>query len=237
MTSIAGIISSLFRRDMEGYLEQPVNPVTLENLDSLMVGLDPTLDDTILAICSSGDQPFALLEKAGKVVAVDREDYQIRYARDRAEALRHRNYDEFFQPKKWKPSTSYAQEIKRVKEYFNESRLDRVREKVGFLSFIHADIFKVCKKQRFSKVYLSNALDWTKEISPNEALRIVANCLPTGGLIYLVTYDSIKNIDDELPPELEKNEERTKEALETERSRPYREQWETLTVYQVYQNI
>ncbi|MBS3073925.1 hypothetical protein J4447_00545 [Candidatus Pacearchaeota archaeon] len=44
---------------------------TNENLEFAMKVIRPRIDDRILAVCGSGDHAFAMVENAGRVVAVD----------------------------------------------------------------------------------------------------------------------------------------------------------------------
>jgi len=69
---------------------------TNESLWAVVAGMNVSRKDRVLCICSSGDQAFALAEYANKVVAVDRDVKQINYAKRRLEALRNKNYDDFF---------------------------------------------------------------------------------------------------------------------------------------------
>lgn len=69
---------------------------TNESLWAIVAGMNVSKEDRILSICSSGDQAFALAEFAGEVLAFDRNNVQVEYARRRLEALRVENYSDFF---------------------------------------------------------------------------------------------------------------------------------------------
>ena len=69
---------------------------TNENLDAIVLGMDVNSNDRILAMGGSGDQAFALLEKAGSVTVVDRNSAQIWYIKQRAELIRQKAYEFFF---------------------------------------------------------------------------------------------------------------------------------------------
>jgi len=69
---------------------------TNESLAAIVNGLDVNETDDILAICGSGDQAFALLEKAHSVTAVDIYKNQVDYARYRKRCLKEEKYA-FFQ--------------------------------------------------------------------------------------------------------------------------------------------
>ena len=60
---------------------------TNEDLTAIVKGLDVNPADYILAVGGSGDQAFALLENAKRVLAVDAEDQQVCHMRQLMEHL------------------------------------------------------------------------------------------------------------------------------------------------------
>src|SRR3989338_6857639 len=69
---------------------------TNEDLRGIILGLDFSPEDSVLAVAGSGDQAFAFLEFTRQVKAVDIVPEQIELMRQKAEALRIGDYDEFF---------------------------------------------------------------------------------------------------------------------------------------------
>jgi len=153
---------------------------TNESLDSVVQGLDVNSEDRILAVGGSGDQAFALLEKAGSVTVVDRNPAQIWYVRQRAELINHRDYEMFL-----------ALIRGRIpQEYFRrDGILEKLKERIDSLDILEpCDILEVdITEGRFTKVYLSNSIGYDEqEIAPEvrDSLRRMANNLPINGLIY-----------------------------------------------------
>jgi hypothetical protein len=144
---------------------------TNENLEAIVKGLNIKPNDYILAVGGSGDQPFALIEYAEKVLAVDINGYQIRRMHRQNESLKIDDYESF-----WKRRGS--------KDYFNQEKLEAIRKKLSGLEIRKADILNVCQNENgFNKIYLSNALNGHRdELGP--CLSIVSRSIPLGGLVY-----------------------------------------------------
>jgi SAM-dependent methyltransferase len=62
-------------------LFEPEFTETNESLDAILIGMKPQPNQKILAICGSGEQSKILAKKGSKVLAVDNNFNQIRYAR------------------------------------------------------------------------------------------------------------------------------------------------------------
>ena len=156
---------------------------TNECVEAVVNGLSVQKDDLVLAVCGSGDVPFALVEKGAKVVAVDVKPIQIEYARWRLKKLVDLNFDVFFK------YIDYGRGEKNVvnRDYFSvENRLSHVKEYADRIAFQTGDIFKsVGQDVLFNKIYLSNVLGFSDN-SCN--LANAASHLAPNGLLY-VTQD------------------------------------------------
>lgn len=161
---------------------------TNENLSSIVKGLDVKPDDSIIAIAGSGDQAFALLEYAKKVLAVDREPFQVKYMNQMIEFIRNGDYESFL--KSHTDWIWYEREIIEEESfptnYLNPERIERVRKKLDSLKVREGDIFDVIgQEEGFNKVYLSNM--GGSKFSPYfcRLIKGVSDKLPSGGLIYI----------------------------------------------------
>lgn len=160
---------------------------TNENLNAIVLGLDVNSKDYILSVAGSGDQAFALLENAGKVLAVDIEHRQCNYIRGQVRCLADGDYEGFLRRRLMKDGKlEYLFEFERSSgtKYFDKKRLDRTRKKVSYLEIREANILDVCQNERgFNKIYLSNSLiGHPDELGPK--LQIVSDSIPVGGLVY-----------------------------------------------------
>lgn len=172
---------------------------TNENLEAIVAGLNVQKDDRVLAICGSGDQPFAILEKAREVVAMDWDPTQLLYSKWRTNLLKLRRFERFLQIRQEDPFTTTARQDSRRRYFYQFEVLPRIRSNLANLSFLQRDLIDVSyklKPHEFSKIYLSNA------VCPNysypafrkygEFLGRLTGGLQEGGLIYLSNYDVIE---------------------------------------------
>ena len=67
-----------------------------ENPAAIIAGLDVHSEDHVLTVGGSGDQAFALLERAGAVIVTDNNPAQIAFIRQRASSLLENNNALFF---------------------------------------------------------------------------------------------------------------------------------------------
>jgi hypothetical protein len=162
---------------------------TNENLDAISSGLNIAPQDRVLAICGSGDQAFALLAEAKEVVAIDNDQAQIEFAKKRLQALQDDDMDTFFDSGRIYPDDRE----KRRRDFFTEARLSRIREKLDAISFISQDVRSTESDKEFSKIYLSNVLDYCCDGNGNilpstsKDLRKIVGSLGPAGLVYLAT--------------------------------------------------
>lgn len=150
-----------------------------ETLNVIVKGLDIQPADRVLSICGSGDQPAAFLSQGARVLAVDRYQDQITFAKRRINLLRRGLLKEFLEfPREdedykliWGRNNSFLRE---------EIDIDNIN--LRRLKFAKGDIFSLDPEtyQEFNKVYLSNA--WP--IRLNNSLKSFAENLPEGCLVY-----------------------------------------------------
>lgn len=196
--------------------------VTNESIDAVVTGLDLKPEDTVLAVGGSGDQAFAILEYANRVQVIDSCPTQINLVRLRTEALRTGMFELFFYGNEDLP-----REISRKREYFlKEGRLERIRSKLRNLSISdYLDIFHLRTRKRVSKIYLSNALDWSRNCDEKpEYLSAVIKLLSPAGLLYIsnsftsMPHDEKTYLDLFDLPGLEREIELTQKAREFEKT-------------------
>ena len=85
--------------------------ITNEDLPSVVRGLDVGPEDYILVIGGSGDQAFALLEYAERVLAVDIEQYQVTRMQKQAKSLEIGDYETFLRRRLRRKITEIRTEI------------------------------------------------------------------------------------------------------------------------------
>ena len=162
-------------------------PATNESLASIIAGMDVQEDDEILAICGSGDQAFALAEYAQRVMAVDFNSAQVKYAQKRKEELLSNDMKDFLEcdtrlvadPGYYSCRDAYFRE---------KGRMVKIRQKLGSLDFQKVDFFDVLARERnLTKLYLSNIL--TRPYLNTRKVRETIAGLPEGVLLYLVCHE------------------------------------------------
>jgi len=155
-----------------------------------MEGLDITEKDRVLAVGGSGDQAFAMLEKADKVGVIDISREQSEFIYHRAILLAARDYNTFLRSAEegvcddifdWTNSGGRPNE-----EYFlKPGRLPRIKSRLDRLElFPPRSIVGLGPLMRgYNKIYLSNAkISQQGHMSPR--LDIFAAEMPMWGLIY-----------------------------------------------------
>ena len=184
---------------------------TNEDLGSIVRGLDVGPFDYILAVGSSGDQSFALLEYADRVASFDTDNDQVDHINQLIGFLNNEDYRGFLEYRldygsgdiynSWDNDVkklSYRQLLKLEKKlgtkYFSHKRLKKIREKLGNLSIEHKNIIEAIQTEEgYNKVYLSNILEYRYvgwENIPFVLLEI-SKKLPKGGLIYASNGDTV----------------------------------------------
>ena len=167
---------------------------TTENLTAVISGLDVNMNDTVLGVSASGDQTFAMLEKA-KVIGVDNQRLQIQFANERLEMLRSGDYQRFLFPVM--PQGELQEyEFEQRNSYFQENgRLDRIRDNIENIRFVETDIFDALKtEQGISKVYLSNALGYGPCPDIRSKITMLVESVPKDGLVYIANAERISSI-------------------------------------------
>jgi|SRR3989344_2101955 len=134
--------------------------VTNESLFAIMEGLDIQPEDRVLAISGSGDQVVAMTEIADRVVAFDYLTEELEILRMKIGWIQEGNFDDFYNPLRFK---SLKGSWLARKEYFDVDRLERIRKRLGRLSYFRGDLreLPLTEQTKFTKIYLSNAIDFT----------------------------------------------------------------------------
>ena len=171
---------------MSKLIKPPRFRYTNESLSSIIEGLQINESDNVLSIAGSGDQPFAILEHAGEVLAVDIDTDQINYVARRMEFLKMGYVEKFFNPLPKKIMNRYPEKellARLTRKYFSRN-IEIIRKKLPKLNISVADIYDV-KDGVFSKIYLSNAHSKDGEN--------IAHLLKTNGLLLEMTGGYILN--------------------------------------------
>lgn len=178
---------------------------TNEDLKSIVAGLDVRPKDYILAVGGSGDQAFALIERARRVLAVDTEAHQVYHMGRMAELIKEGDYRGFLYARTGgsdpclfldEPdlSDTVRWEMHHGSKYFTLERFERIRNNLGNLQFRQGEIVETTQiEEGFNKVYLSNALGKEHITGENirEALIKISQRLPVGGLVYVSDHVAI----------------------------------------------
>jgi hypothetical protein len=181
---------------------------TNEDLRGVVLGLDLSPQDSVLAVAGSGDQAFAFLEFVKHVRAVDIVPEQIDFMRGRLQSLRARDYERFLRVDvegvcdgnlagTHSPEFAEFNRIRRRKYFVEDDsqRLSRIQQNLGNLTIVDpVDILELAQQENgFNKIYLSNVLTYGIEDRPaiTEILRNMASRLPVGGLIYVASHDGL----------------------------------------------
>jgi len=141
---------------------------TNESLDAIIAGLAINTGDIILAVGGSGDQAFAMLEYAKSVIVVDKNKHQIDYIAKRIELIKKGFYNRSLRIGELGTDDGMCRGTrdyefmkfnieKRNRYFLQKGRLDRIRENLGFISLVNADIFSVLGSGNQTKLYLSSA--------------------------------------------------------------------------------
>ncbi|MBI2631830.1 DUF3419 family protein [Candidatus Pacearchaeota archaeon] len=183
-----------------------------ENLSGIVLGLDLTPNDSVLAVGGSGDQAFAFLEFVRKVKIVDINPIQIEFIRQKAQSLRIGNNDEFLRVDgngvadgfiygEYNPDLRKFDNI-RKRKYFAEDdpkRLRRIQANLDNLIISDPmDIIELAQREKgFNKIYLSNAFgykSYSHVFNVSQILENIARNLPLDGLVYVANHDLISDI-------------------------------------------
>lgn len=166
--------------------------VTNESLDAIMGGLDINDKDKVLAVCGSGDQAFAMLEKASQVSVSDIRKVQLELVKSRMELLDAGKFQEFLYPDKELSFGSYEDEyllcLSQRQKYFSQERLEIIRSKLGNLRILKEGPIAFAESgKHFTKLYLSNIFD--ADDFNSQRLKEYVQKLEIAGLMYVVNFN------------------------------------------------
>jgi len=149
--------------------------VTNESLTAVIQGLELKPDDVVYAIGGSGDQAFAILEYAKRVIVIDSNPEQIKLIKRRAEMLEKSDYAKFLSAdeegkndkifggenipllavlNKNRRKAYFARyETKLGVNYIWYNRLDHIKNKLDGLKIVEGDFFQqISTAKDYSKV-------------------------------------------------------------------------------------
>ncbi len=174
---------------------RPLFPLTDESLEAIMADLEPNSGDLILSVAGCGDQAFALVEKAGKVVVCDINEAQLGLLRKRKEGLQRKDYDAFVIP----TGTDFEFNgiLYRLKYFQEGDRLDTIRGNLPNLEIVSGKGIDGFDGERtFTKIYASNAIGelYTKHPNLETYMARVAGALQENGLLYVSNGAEIDNL-------------------------------------------
>jgi SAM-dependent methyltransferase len=199
---------------------------TNEELFAILKGLDLKKDDNVLAIAGSGDQAFAMLPYVDKITAVDVNTNQIDYIEQRMRWLKEGNKDYFLERDLRKiPSCPFQNSLNDCPEFSRREkllgkRLEGIIKNLERLSLVGGqDIKNLSNKESFTKIYLSNILEWYYCNGDSfSLLKNLTDSLKKGGLIYFADGEnSWDEKDPTIPKELILEKTLTSIAREYER--------------------
>jgi hypothetical protein len=171
---------------------------TNESLLAIRHGLAIGPQDVLLSIAAAGDQAFAMLEFAKKVVVVDSNPKQLRYFEKQVGLLRDRDYLSFLKPQmllRADPLLGYDVEqleafngmgLAQRRKYFTPLRLDSIRKNLDALIISTDTVLDALDAHAFNKAYLTNIIGYLdSDFKKGSLLFAGANKIKVGGLVYL----------------------------------------------------
>lgn len=155
---------------------------TNESLEAIVKSMQLTRKDNVLAVCGSGDQAFAMLEYAKRIVAMDHGPEQVDYAQKQKKLISEGKFKQFLAR-----GLLIQKSVADMREYFKvPGRLERIRKRLKYLSIRDGDIFRDSPGNKFSRIYLSNALGHLNlDESPELSLMLIIDRLKPNGLLYV----------------------------------------------------
>ncbi len=175
----------------------PTFPVTNECLEAIIAGIHPQDDDVVLAVGGSGDQAFALMEHAKKVLVIDNNPEQIGMIEKRKNALSHGDLDLFLERQQMHKNFDSLYLAR--DEYFNQpGRFEKLSENVDRLMVLPTmglrEFFSYEDHSEVTAVYSLNALGFGWGHVRDEEFRLLENIgrmLGPSSRIYMTNGDSV----------------------------------------------
>jgi len=160
---------------------------TNEHLPSIIQGLDVQSTDYIIAVCGSGDQGLAILERAKRVLLVDNRPEQIEFMKTISACIKKGDYNRFLGARKGSSESYSSDGYWSSLNYFTPRRFNLLKTKMNNLEIRLGNIIKMARSEKgFNKLYLSNALNHKPLDSDIPmALKTVSDNTPKNGLVYL----------------------------------------------------
>lgn len=162
---------------------------TNECLESLAIALKPSEGDTIIMPCGSGDQAFIMGMLGAKVIAIDHNPGQVRYAKERQEAAHYGDKEAFINPicAFFTGADDAHSWRMRVMRSLSGEQLRRAAANV---TIQEGNLLPALWTERYNKVHLSNVIEhvlWYDK-RPDKLTRLrnqlqALENMPPGGII------------------------------------------------------
>jgi chemotaxis methyl-accepting protein methylase len=157
-----------------------IHLATNENIKGIVEGMSMSPGLRSLAVCGSGDIPFALLQFGGDVYAIDNNPNQIEFARRRKEYLEKGNFKSFV-------GNFFDRNIKigdcdpvEREEYFRNI-FERIRD--GRIYFVEGNLRNFIFAGNFDRIYGSNVVSCLDGDYAVEIFASLKSLLKVGGFI------------------------------------------------------
>lgn len=172
------------------FLDKVQYKIANEGLETVIRGINPQEGENFLAICSSGDLPFALSE-FGKVVAFDHDENQIKYAQMRKLFLSLGDYKNFSNLSFCLQGLDRNREKERAR-YFTRKRLKEIQKHIGRVQFTISNFLDLDFQEQFDVLYLSNILGYGFDQTPTkDILGKASQMLKEGGRVYFANGNTL----------------------------------------------
>lgn len=168
---------------------------TNESLEAITSGLNLNSENSVLAICGSGDQAFAILEKTNRVYVVDMREKQIEYFLYREKLIEKGEFNEFLDMPKSIINKNDRNFVSSRNKYFSAERLKIIQSNLrNDVKTSNAKVDQL-NEGEFDRIYLSNIFSYGSLyidfLYLEKGLKKMANLLKKDGLIYLSDYGEI----------------------------------------------
>ncbi len=153
-----------FEEELNLFDENPFYTKTNESLVSIIHGLGINSNSSILSICGSGDQAFAMISKGARVVAIDYDLRQINLVNKKIDYIKSNNYFEFI---KSEYGAYDSPRIDSRRNLFFYNHFDKLRQNLKNLELILEPIDMVeyiinSNISKFNSFYFSNIFSNSK---------------------------------------------------------------------------
>lgn len=143
------------------YSKWPIEDLaTNEYLDAIICGLNLNSNNSVLAICGSGDQAFAMLEKTNNLHVVDMREKQIEYFLYRKSLIERGEFGEFLIVSEEEMDKEDKNFVNARNKYLTIKRLTKIRSNLEKGIEITNSKIENLGRGKFDRIYLSNSLSY-----------------------------------------------------------------------------